>query len=175
VQHNSDRVVLPRIEQISFVPEFIAEAAETVGVAGGDAAAEVKDDVSQFVDLLKVHAEQIPRCRKDRLESWPVGLLEDDVSVLCEREIVNGENAQHFAGMAAVRLSVVGSAPVCVDPAANDQRILCTHREFQRGWTGFSGSVGNRRSDFLNRLLHQLGRIPVYIFSRNRFRWRSQY
>jgi hypothetical protein len=40
-----------RVVQVSVVSQFVAEAAEAVGVAGRDAAAEVEDNVSQVVDL----------------------------------------------------------------------------------------------------------------------------
>ena len=40
-----------RVVKISVVSQFVAEAAEAVGVSGGDAAVEMEDDVSQVVDL----------------------------------------------------------------------------------------------------------------------------
>ena len=48
----SGRLIL-RVVKVSVVSQFVAEAAEAVGVAGSDAAAEVEDDVSQVVDLLE--------------------------------------------------------------------------------------------------------------------------
>ena len=59
---------LLRVEQVSVVAELVPEPAEAVGVSGGDAAAEVEHRVSQVVDLLEVHIQEISGRVEDCLD-----------------------------------------------------------------------------------------------------------
>ena len=59
--HSGLRLALP---EFAVVSELVAETTESVGVFGGDATAEVENDVAEFVDGSKVRIYEIPLCIK---------------------------------------------------------------------------------------------------------------
>ena len=64
--HSGLRLLLvsPALPEFAVVSELVAETTELVGVFGGDATAEVENDVAEFVDGSKVRIYEIPLCIK---------------------------------------------------------------------------------------------------------------
>jgi len=89
-------------EQISVVAEPVSKATKAVGVTGADTATKVEDRVPQFNDRVEVELQYLPRLIENGIESRPVVGVEDDMSVLGKRKVLE------FPHLAAAGLEPCG-------------------------------------------------------------------